>query len=151
MMAVLVVALFGLAGGAWSTQLWPSGSLPGDLRTASTPTPTPAPPSPTPTGPVPGEPYSYRGPADLCTVEDFPAGRGEVLRSGSGFNEAVLSVEYALVALEYEGVTVDGILDDADVAALTRFQTDTHIIADGSLGQESWSKLRQLLTNTQQC
>lgn len=123
----------------------------------SNPMPPTAPANPrtTRTAAQPGGPgshwpaYSYFGPANLCTTPAFP--EPALIRVGSGFTPATQSAEYALVALGYDGVDRDGVLDAQDGAALTRFQRNHGLVADGTLGQQSWTQLRTRLLHYDKC
>ena len=93
--------------------------------------------------------YTYGGPNDLCRAATFP--ESELIKVGSGYRTATHSAEAALVALGYDGVVVDGYLDASSAAALTRFQNNHGLVADGTLGQQSWTALRERLLHYQKC
>lgn len=93
--------------------------------------------------------YSYSGPADLCRTPTFP--EPALIKVGSGYKPAAHSAEAALVALGYDGVVVDGFFDASSAAALTRFQSNHGLVADGTLGQQSWTRLRGSLQQYAKC
>lgn len=86
--------------------------------------------------------YDYIGSDDLCRVSTFPA--AGLLRAGAS-DEAVTSAQYALLAMAYDTVSVTGTMDAATVAALKQFQSNHKLIADGTLGQQTWTALGQRL------
>lgn len=93
--------------------------------------------------------YTYGGPNDLCRTPTFP--EASLIKVGSGYMTATHSAEAALVALGYDGVRVDGVFDSSSAAALTRFQSKHGLIADGTLGQQSWTQLRSSLLQYSKC
>ncbi len=115
--------------------------------------------APTVTAPVPGTtaarpgsqwpPYSYTGPANLCTQPTFP--EPALIKAGASYNTVTLSAQSALVALGYDGVVTNGVMDSGTVSALTRFQANHGLITDGSLGRQSWNALRSSLIQTNKC
>ena len=96
--------------------------------------------------------YEYAGPFpfDVCLQPDFPV-TGQLLAIGDGQesgtdadSEIIRSAQAGLRSLNYGKPTVldaTGYFGPATQAALTSFQTRKGLIADGQLGQQSWSEL----------
>ena len=120
----------------------PSGEAPGEEVEEPIQEPKPA------TWPT----YEYTGPFpfDVCLQPDFPL-LGQVLAIGDGQeggtdpdSEIIRSAQAGLRSLNYGKPTVVGVtgyFGPATQAALTSFQTRKGLIADGQLGQQSWSEL----------
>lgn len=125
-----------------------SQTVPTTTRPPTTRPPTTRPPTTTRPGSQ-WPPYRYSGPADLCRTSTFP--EPALIKVGSGYKPAAHSAEAALVALGYDGVTVDGYFDQASAAALARFQANHGLVADGTLGQQSWTQLRASLNQYAKC
>lgn len=91
---------------------------------SSTSAPSPS-PSPTPSAPA---------------KNDAPAGRGPLLRTGSG-GDAVKKLQARLKQLGFDPGPLDGDFGPQTVAAVRKFQADRGIRVDGIVGPETWGKL----------
>ena len=94
-------------------------------------------------------PYSYRGPHSICTNVSFPQGT-TLLRAGSTNADLVFSVQSGLAALAYD-VPVTGNFGSLTTDAVTRYQTHHSLIADGTVGQQTWTSLREGLYSYGKC
>ena len=103
--------------------------------------------------------FEYTGPLgyNIC-VADFPL-PGEVLRVGDGsagasdaYSLTIAGAQAGLRSLNYgkpDPVVATGFLDAQTEAALRSFQTRKGIVADGTLGEQTWSELHYWVTHYQ--
>lgn len=62
--------------------------------------------------------------------------------------KSITEIQSRLNQLGYNSGKVDGILGVKTQSAIRRFQTDQHLIADGIVGSQTWSKLLNLTLNS---
>ena len=147
-----------------STPSAPSAGTTASPTPAQKPAPTPtvtvtAPPVPLPTTtvtvaapPAPAGPgatndwpaYAYAGADSLCTTPSYPLG-SQLLRDPTSYTTTALSIQYALAALNYSDVPFNGEYGPRTSSAVYRFQGNHDLVADGLVGPQTWSKLRDQL------
>ena len=143
---VIVIALLLLRGGG-ETPVAETGTTTTTTTPPATTTPST---SQTPTEETPAQQTPDTTPS---TTPSTPAGssftlpEGTKLRLGEGDAELVRQLQQALVAAGYEPGSVDGTFGPQTEAAVTAFQQDNGLAADGVVGPETAAALNSAISS----
>ena len=94
-------------------------------------------------------PYTYVGMYNLCYSATYP--NAGLLREGDEGGAVAESLQAALISLGYDGVAVTGYYGPSTTAAVKRFQSNHGLVADGTIGQQTWSALQARLYHWGKC
>jgi murein L,D-transpeptidase YcbB/YkuD len=151
---VIVIALLLLRGGS-ETPVSDTGTTTTPSLTTSTPSSTPTTTSETPSQETPAqETPSQETPATTtpsttppANVSSFTLPAGTKLRLGEGDPEVVRQLQQALVAAGYDPGSVDGSFGPTTEAAVTAFQQDNGLSADGVVGPDTAAALNSAVSS----
>ena len=147
---VIVIALLLLRGG--------SETPPAETATTTTPATTPATTTPATTTPSTTTPETSGTPTQTPdsgsstaapstgTASSFTLPEGTKLRLGEGDPDLVRQLQQTLIAAGYDPGSVDGSFGPTTEAAVTAFQQDNGLSADGVVGPETASALNSAVS-----
>jgi hypothetical protein len=146
---VIVIALLLLRGGSETPTSDSGTTTPGlttttPTTTTTTPTTTPTTTSETPAQQAPATTPSTAPPANGSS---FTLPAGTKLRLGEGDPELVTQLQNALVSAGYDPGSVDGSFGPTTEAAVTAFQQDNGLTADGVVGPDTAAALDSAVTS----
>jgi putative peptidoglycan binding protein len=137
---VIVVALLLLRGGNGTPATPPATTTtPATTTPSTTPTPTQEPP----TQQTPNTTPSTTTPATGASSFTLPG--GTKLRLGEGDPGVVRELQQALITAGYDPGSVDGTFGPATEAAVTAFQQDNGLSADGVVGPDTAAALNSAI------